>query len=141
MDPENPDEVLDVKLDGRQLAIMKLLWENGEATVAQLQSLLDTDPPLAYSTVATVLSRMAQKGLVAHRIQDRQFYYRSAISQDSAGRSMLGELVSRVFDGSPAELVSNLLESEHVDARELQRIKKLVQQYESRCQKRSRSKP
>jgi BlaI family transcriptional regulator, penicillinase repressor len=128
-----------VKLVGRQLAIMKLLWEHGEATVAQLQALLDTDPPLAYSTVATVLSRMAQKGLVEHRIQDRQFYYRSAVTQDGAGRSMLGELVSRVFDGSPAELVSNLLDSDQVDARELQRIKKLVQEYESRSQKRRRT--
>lgn len=124
-----------MKLAGRQLAIMRLLWEHGEATVAQLQSLLGVDPPLAYSTVATVLSRMEQKGLVQHRSEDRVYYYRPAVSQGRAGQSLVGELVQRVFDGSPSELVNHLLESDQVDARELQRIKKLVQDHESRFRK------
>jgi BlaI family transcriptional regulator, penicillinase repressor len=124
-----------VKLVGRQLAIMRLLWEHGEATVAQLQSLLDVDPPLAYTTVATVLSRLEQKGLVKHRSEDRVFYYRAAVSQDRAGQTLVGEFVNRVFDGSPSELVNHLLDSDQVDAAELQRIKKLVQEHEARLRK------
>ena len=61
-----------MKLGGRQLAVMRVLWESGEATVADVQAQLGLDPPLAYSTVATVLSRMERKGLVTHRVEDRQ---------------------------------------------------------------------
>lgn len=135
------DGGVDMRLGGRQLAIMKVLWTAGEATVAQLQTRLDVDPPLAYSTVATVLSRMEQKGLVKHRSEDRVFYYQAAVSQNHAGQSLVGEFVSRVFDGSPSELVNHLLESDQVDGNELQRIKKLVQEHEARIKKQQRSKP
>lgn len=121
-----------MRLTGRQLAIMRVLWEHGEATVAELQGLLPIDPPLAYSTVATVLSRMEQKGLVTHRRQDRVFCYRPAVSQDSAGQTMVGEFVDRIFDGSPSELVNHLLDSDQVDAEELSRIKQLVREHEAR---------
>tara|TARA_R110002167_G_scaffold103003_1_gene266920 strand:+ start:38 stop:424 length:387 start_codon:yes stop_codon:yes gene_type:complete len=128
---------MQVKLGGRQLAVMRVLWESGEATVADVQDQLDADPPLAYSTVATVLSRMEKKGLVAHREEERQYYYRPLISKDGAGKSIVGELVDRVFGGSPAELVNHLLDSDQVDKRELERIKQVVNEHESRSGKKS----
>ena len=121
-----------VKLSGRQLAIMRALWEHGEATVAGLQVLLGVEPPLAYSTVATVLSRMEKKGLVTHRCEDRVYYYQAAVSEDRAGQTLVGEFVERIFGGSPSELVNHLLDSDQVDAKELQRIKTLVQEHEAR---------
>ncbi len=124
-----------MKLGGRQLAVMRVLWDRGEATVAQVQELLDLERPLAYSTVATVISRMEQKGLVTHRVEGRVFYYRPAVSEDGAGQSMVGELVERIFGGSPSELVSHLLESDQVDSGELDRIKQLVRQYERKKKK------
>lgn len=126
-----------MKLGGRQLAVMRVLWERGEATVADVQELLGSDPPLAYSTVATVLSRMERKGLVTHRVEDRQFYYRPTISKDGAGQSMVGELVDRLFGGSPAELVNHLLASDQVDDRELKRIKELVNEHETQAGKKA----
>jgi len=120
---------------------MRALWEHGEASVAQLQDLLEINPPLAYSTVATVLSRMEQKGLVTHRSEDRVFYYRPTVSQDHAGQTMVGDFVDRVFDGSPSELVSHLLDTDQVDASELQRIKKLVQEHERRLKQQQGGQP
>lgn len=119
-----------MKLTGRQLAIMRVLWDCGEATVAQVQQTLDLERPLAYSTVATVMSRMEQKGLLTHRAEGRVFHYRPAVTEDGIGTSMVGELVERIFGGSPADLVSHLLESKQVDATELDRIKQLVHQHE-----------
>lgn len=121
-----------MNLGGRQLAVMRVLWESGEATVADVQGRMGVEPPLAYSTVATVLSRMKKKGLVAHRVEERQYYYRPLVSKDGAGMSIVGELVDRLFGGSPAELVNHLLDSDQVDKRELERIKKLVNEHESR---------
>lgn len=110
---------------------MRVLWDRGEATVAQVQELLGLDPPLAYSTVATVLSRMEARGLVAHRSEERQYYYRPLLTRDGAGQSIIGELVDRVFGGSPAALVSQLLSSDQVDSGELERIKQLVREHTS----------
>lgn len=121
-----------MKLGGRQLAIMRVLWSQGEATVADIQGLLDVDKPLAYTTVATVLSRMEQKGLVTHRAEERVYYYRPAISESETGETIVGEVVERVFGGSPAELVSHLLASDQVDAEELKRIKSLVREYDQK---------
>lgn len=124
-----------MRLSGRQLAVMRVLWDRGEATVAQVQESLDLERPLAYSTVATVISRMEQKGLVTHRAEGRVHYYQPTISEDSAGESMVGELVTRVFGGSPAELVSHLLQSDQVDSEELQRIKDLVRKHQRQANK------
>lgn len=124
-----------MRLVGRQLAIMKVLWEHGEASVAQVQELLRVEPPLAYSTISTVLSRMEQKGLVAHRSEDRVFYFKPAVTQDEAGQTMVGDIIQRICDGSPAQLVNHLLETDQVDANELKRIKKLIEEHESRLKK------
>lgn len=128
-----------VKLSSRQLAIMRVLWDREEATVAEVQESLQLEKPLAYSTVATMMTRMEQKGLLTHRAEGRVFYYRPAVSEEGAGTSMVGELVERIFGGSPAQLVNHLLESEQVDASELRRIKKLVDQHQS--ERRERNEP
>jgi predicted transcriptional regulator len=121
-----------MKLSGRQLAIMRVLWDRGEATVAEVQAALDLERPLAYSTVATVMARMERRGLIAHREEGRVFHFRPAVDEGGIGGSMVGELVERIFGGSPAELVSHLLDSGQVDAGELDRIKRLVRQHEAR---------
>lgn len=124
-----------MKLGGRQLAVMRALWQRGEATIAQLQEMLAADAPLAYSTVATVLTRMEKKGLVTHRCVDRVYYYTAAVSEDRAGQNLVGDFVDRIFGGRPSALVNHLLESDQVDAVELQRIKALVKQHELRLKK------
>lgn len=124
------------RLVGRQLAIMKLLWSCGEATVADVQAALEVDPPLAYSTVATVMARMEHKGLLTHREVGRTYYYQAAVSEARIGRSVVREMIERIFDGSPAALVCHLLESEEVDAAELERIKEFVRQHEAIARRR-----
>jgi BlaI family penicillinase repressor len=121
-----------VKLVGRQLAIMRLLWKREEMTVAELQEAFDSQSRLAYSTVATVVSRMEKKGLVTHRTKNRVYYYRAAVTEDSAGQSMVGEFVDRIFGGKPSELVNHLLDSNQVDLKELQRIKTMVSEHEKK---------
>ncbi len=129
-----------MKLGGRQLAIMQVLWDRGEATVAEVQELLDLERPLAYSTVATVMARMEKKGLVAHRAEGRTFLYQPAVSEEGVGRSMIREVMDRIFGGSPSELVSHLLDNDQVDANELDRIKKLVRKHEAKGRRKKEAK-
>jgi predicted transcriptional regulator len=121
-----------------QLSILRVLWSRGEATVSEVQRALEEERPVAYTTVSTMLSRLEQKGAVSHRSEGRAFFYRAAVRENEVSSSMVSELVERVFEGSPAELVSHLLETQDVDAAELARIKAMVAKHEAAKPKRRR---
>lgn len=119
-----------MELTELQLAIMRLLWERGEATVADVHQELREERGLAQTTVATLLSRLEKKGAVSHRTEGRQYVYRAEVTEGAVRRSMLGELRERLFGGNVAEMVSHLLGSSQVDPEELRRIKALIAQRE-----------
>jgi len=84
---------------------------------------------------------MEQKGLVTHRKEDRQHFYQAAVSQDEAGQTMVGDIVRRICDGSPSQLVNHLLETDQVDSKELKQIKKLIEQHEARLKREKGASP
>ncbi|MFT5052585.1 MAG: BlaI family penicillinase repressor [Chlamydiales bacterium] len=110
-----------------QLAIMQILWSADEATVAIVHRELQPERDLAHTTVATMLSKMEKKGVVAHRSEGRQFVYRATVSQAQVNRSMVSELTQRLFEGSPAALVSHLLTRSDIDPGELRRIREMIE--------------
>jgi predicted transcriptional regulator len=69
---------------------------------------------------------LEQKGYVRHKAVGRAFIYRTIVARDEAQRSVVAHVLSRFFDGSPRELVLNLLESEAVDDAELDRLRELL---------------
>ncbi len=109
-----------------QHAIMRVLWERGEATSARVHQELLAERGLAPTTIATMLRKMEDKGVVAHRSEGRQFLYRATVSEDEVRRSMVNELVERVFAGDPAALVSHLVSDGRMDEAELQRLRGLL---------------
>jgi len=110
-----------------QLAIMRVLWGAGEATVAQVHQALESDRGLALTTIATMLKKMERKGVVGHRSEGRQFVYRPTVSEAEVHRSMVSELTERLFDGDAAALVSHLLTEQEIDRDELDAIQRLIE--------------
>lgn len=119
------------RLGDLQLRIMRVLWNRGPASVAEVQENLD-GPRLAYTTVATMLRKMEDRGLVRHVEQERRFLYLPAISAEKVTRSMADDLVDRLFAGSLTDAVSHLLESREVSREELARLERLIQQRKKR---------
>jgi len=115
------------RLGDLQLRIMRVLWESGPASVAQVQDRLGGEP-LAYTTVATMLRKMEDRGLVGHREHKRRFIYEAAVSAEDVTRSMADDLVDRLFEGSLADAVSHLLETREVSRQELARLERLIQE-------------
>jgi predicted transcriptional regulator len=105
--------------------LMQVLWDRGESTVAEVVDAIG-DPPLAYNTVLTTLRILEQKAYVRHKAAGRAFIYRAVVERDEAQRSVVQHVLSRFFDGSPRELVLNLLESDSVDDGELERLRELI---------------
>lgn len=117
-----------------QLAMMKVLWEQGEVSVLDLHDALRAERKIAQSTVATLLTRMEKKGLVTHRQDGRQYLYRALVSEGSVRRSVVAEvsgLFGRLFEGDVTEMVSHLLHQSDVEADDLARLRQMIQQREA----------
>ena len=108
-----------------QLAIMRVLWSGGEATVAEVVKALAGERPLAHTTVSTVLSRLEKRGVVECDRAGRQLVYTARVGRPEARKALVSSLIERVFGGDPAALVSHLL-TEHgmreEDVREMGRL-------------------
>jgi predicted transcriptional regulator len=115
-----------------QLAIMQVLWDRGEATVADVREALQKSRPLAHTTIGTMLVKMERNGQVRHRTEGRVNVYRAAVGREKVRRSMLADLAARLFAGDLTEMVSHLLESRDVTPDELSRLKELIREKEGR---------
>ena len=120
-----------VRLAELQLAIMNVLWDEGEATVAQVrESLEQAERPLAHTTIATMLSRMETEGHLEHRSEGRANIYRPLLRREEVSRSMVSDLASRLFRGDVTQMVAHLLAESDVTPEEIARLKKLVREKE-----------
>lgn len=110
-----------------QLAILRRLWSNQEATVADIWEALHDERGLAQSTLATMLSRLERRGVVTHRTEGRQFIYRALITEADARHSMVSELTERLFEGDVPALVNHLLAEQEVSPGDLTRIRAMLE--------------
>lgn len=120
------------RLGDLQTAIVRELWRRGEATVNEVHQALLDERGLAPTTIATMLKKLEQRGVVSHRREGRRFVYRAEVSESQVRQSMVGELVRRLFEGRPAELVSHLLDEHDIDPDELARLERAIAEKEAR---------
>jgi len=109
---------------GRELEILKVLWEQGPASVRAVH--LNLEPgdgeELAYNTVQTLLRIMESKKLVSHHVEGRTFVYTPLFSREESASRYL----DRVFDGAASQLMLSLLRAEKVSGDELERMQSLI---------------
>lgn len=108
----------------RELDVMAVLWQLGDATVPEVRERLTDD--LAYTTVQTVLRTLEAKGYVEHTEEGRFHRYRPLIAQETAGQSMLGRMVSKLFAGSPELLLTQLVAQRGVTEEQVRRMRRLL---------------
>lgn len=113
-----------------QLAILRVIWDRGSATAADITDALRSSRGLAQQTIATILSRLERRGIVRHETRQRQYIYSAVLSEPDARRTLLAELTDRVFDGDVAALVSQLLSAREMSAGDLARVKALISAHE-----------
>jgi BlaI family penicillinase repressor len=113
------------RLTALQLAVMHVLWSRDEASVADVQRAM-TGRRLALTTVATMLVRLEQRGLVSHRAEGRQYIYRSRVSPAEVRETVTRELLRNLFDGDVAAFVSQLLDARTLTREEVADLQRLV---------------
>lgn len=112
-----------------QYAIMRVLWDEGEASAARVLEALPKADRRAPTTIATMLSKMERKGVVEHRVEGRVFVYRPTVSRQEVHRTMVGDLMDRLFEGDVTALVSHLLSEREVDPDELAQLSRLIAEH------------
>jgi predicted transcriptional regulator len=110
---------------------MEIVWERGSASVSSVVEALPKSVPLAYSTVLTTLRILENKGYLAHVQDGRAFIYRALVAREQARESAVAHLVRRFFEGSPERLMLNLMENAKIDAKELRRLRKRIEEAKS----------
>ena len=108
----------------RELDVMSVLWDLGDATVAEVREQLSDK--LAYTTVLTVLRTLEQKGYVEHSGEGRAHRYHPLVKREAAGRNALRRLLDKVFQGSPELLMTHLVSDRNLSDEELRRLRKLL---------------
>ncbi|MES2304757.1 MAG: BlaI/MecI/CopY family transcriptional regulator [Gemmatimonadota bacterium] len=116
------------QLTDLQIAILRLLWTRGELTVIDIWEALHAERGLAQTTVATLLSRLQRRGVLARRINDRQYLYRALVTEADVQVSMVEELTERLFNGDVPALVSHLLKAQDMSPGDLDRVRRMIEE-------------
>ncbi len=115
-----------------ELGILNVLWDRGELTVRELHAAHYRDDGTGYTTSLKMLQIMHAKGLVERNDSQRAHVYRAAISKEITQKRFLSDIVQRVFDGSPSQLVLQALGGQPKASREeLDEIRALLDSIES----------
>ncbi|MGB9180695.1 MAG: BlaI/MecI/CopY family transcriptional regulator [Pyrinomonadaceae bacterium] len=109
-----------------ELEIMNVLWTTGAANVQTVQQQLERE--LAYTTVQTMLNILHRKGKVKRTLKDRAYFYKPTISRRQVVSQTVSDMVERLFGGSAESLVMSLVETKHLTAEKLARLKQLVEE-------------
>jgi predicted transcriptional regulator len=109
------------------LEILKVLWREGPLPGRQIRDSLAGFRELAYTSVMTVLKIMTEKRYVRRKKVEGSFVYAARVAEKTVSRQMLDDVVDRVFDGSAAAVMLNLLETSDLDEAELRKMRQLLQ--------------
>jgi BlaI family penicillinase repressor len=105
---------------------MQILWDRGRATAREITDALNEAEPIAHSTVQTLLRTLKDKGSIDHEVEGRTFVFVPVAKEDKYKRNAAVDLLHRVFGGDMASLMAHLLQSEKVSRKELDEIRKLI---------------
>lgn len=91
-----------------ELDCMKTLWPVGEATVRQIRERLAPRLPRAYTTIMTIMDRLARKGVVERHKTGRAYVYRPVLAAEAARAQALRQVIENFFEGSQEALLAQL---------------------------------
>jgi len=114
----------------RELTILRILWNNGPSTVRQVNEAMNKHRNTGYTTTLKLMQIMTEKGLLIRDESQRQHVYKPAFTEEKTQKQLVGDLLKRAFSGSAEKLVMRALSAKKVSAKELARIRKMLDELE-----------
>ena len=116
------------QLTERQLEVMDVIWRIGVVSVAQVHLEL-RHARLARKTVATILTRLEEQGLLMHTTDGREFLYRARVTREQVARAKLKSMLDYVLGGSTPSLIRYALEAEEVEQGDIEKVQEMLAKY------------
>ena len=112
-----------------ELRILKILWEKSPQLVRDIRDeLAKLGRDIAHTSVITTLNTMVKKRIVIRKREGNAFLFSPRITREQVSRSVLGDIVNRVFDGSAKAVLLGVFEQNDIDRGELKELRKLIDQ-------------
>ncbi len=115
-----------------ELEILAVLWEKDAATVKEVHEVINQRKPTGYTTVLKTMQIMREKGLVERDDANKAHVFKAVEAQSETQKSLVSDLIEKVFRGSALKLVQHVLEAKPSSADELKKIRKLIKEAEKR---------
>jgi len=111
-----------------ELEILKILWDTSPLPVRDVRTRLaaQASRTLSHSSVITMLNIMVRKGYLRRKKEGKAFFFTPKVEKESVAGGIMGDLLSRVFGGSPSAMVLNLIETADLDADEMAELHRLI---------------
>lgn len=109
-----------------ELEFMTVLWRLEEASVRDILENLAPHRDLAYTSAATIMRILEDKGFVKSRKSGRTFFYKPLLTKDAYQSRSLKNISEKLFDNTPAALVAHLVEDDDLSDEALAEIRSLL---------------
>ena len=113
-----------------ELAILRVLWERGPATVRDVHQVLEGEKPTGYTTVLKLLQIMTAKGMVTRNEDERAHVYEARQPAENTKRQLVSDLVQRAFSGSASQLMMHALSGQKTTRAEIDEIRRMLDEHE-----------
>ena len=126
MSPKVPSKKLTKPLTEVELEMMNIIWNIAPCTVAQIIEELPKNRDLAYTSVSTIVRILETKKFLKSHKEGRGHLYSPLVRKEDYQNKSIDHMVKNVFDGVPASLVRQLLQSDSLTSKDIEDIKKIL---------------
>lgn len=110
-----------------ELMILKVLWQESPLLAREIQAALaESNRELAKTSVITTLNTMVEKKYISHKSKGNAYLFSPRITEADVSKRVLGDVVDRVFDGSPKAVLLKLFDVKDVDLEELKELRRII---------------
>jgi predicted transcriptional regulator len=117
-----------MKLSEAEWQVMNALWKKHPATAREIIARMETDNGWAYTTVKTMLTRLAVKRAVSEEKRGNTSWYTPLVDQSSARKSALETVFDRVLEGTVAPLFNFLIEERKLSRKEREELIRMLRE-------------
>lgn len=114
----------------RELAILRILWDQGPSTVRQVNEAMNRQEDTGYTTTLKLMQIMAEKGLLIRDESQWKHVYKPAATEERTQKQLVRDLLERAFSGSAEKLVMRALSAKKVPPDQLARIRRMLDEFE-----------
>jgi BlaI family penicillinase repressor len=121
-----------MRLTDSEWQIMNALWEGHPATAREVGERLPAEVTWAYTTIKTMLTRLARKGAVSEAKRGNTSIYVPLVARDEARRSALSSLLEHAFGGAVQPLLAFLARDRELTEKQRRELERILAEEDAR---------